>query len=78
MTINQEFVKIILFQVGARKFRSTTQNQVVIGYKLFLFQHQVILMLRSTECNGLIRHLKDRGKDDFELKGKFYYPCQGD
>jgi len=51
MTINQELAKIILSQVGARKFRSTTKNKVVMGCKLFLFRHQVILVLRSTRWN---------------------------
>jgi hypothetical protein len=56
MTINKELMKIILFQVGARKLRSATKNQVVMGCKLFLFWHQIILVFRSTRWNGLIGH----------------------
>jgi hypothetical protein len=45
--INEECMKIDLSQAGVRNFRSTIQNQVVMGCKLFLFQHQVMFMLRS-------------------------------
>jgi hypothetical protein len=73
MTINQELMKIILSQVGARKFRSTIQNQVVMGCKLFLFWHQVILALRSTRWNGLIGHPKDRGKNDLNSRASSFH-----
>jgi hypothetical protein len=36
--------------------------------KLSFFWHQVALVLRSIEWNELIRHLKDRGKDDLNSR----------
>jgi hypothetical protein len=44
----KECVKIDLSQVSVRNFRPTIHNQVVMGCKLFLFQHQVMFMLRNT------------------------------
>jgi hypothetical protein len=61
--INEECVKIELSQANVRNFRSTIHNQVVMGCKLFLFQHQVMFMLRNTAWKGLIGHPKDRGKN---------------
>jgi hypothetical protein len=57
--INEECVKIDLSQTSVRNFISTIQNQVVMGCKLFLFQHQVMFMLRSTAWKGLIGYQKD-------------------
>jgi hypothetical protein len=37
MTINQELVKIILYQVGASNFRSNIQSHVVMDCKLSFF-----------------------------------------
>jgi hypothetical protein len=37
--INGKCVKTNLFEASVRNFRSTIQNQVVMGCKLFLFQH---------------------------------------
>jgi hypothetical protein len=44
----KECVKIDLSQASVRNFRSTIHNQVVMGCKLFLFQNQVMFMLRNT------------------------------
>lgn len=66
--INEGRVKINLSQVGARKFISNIQGHVVMGCKLFLFQYQVILVLRSTRLKELIGHSKDQGKVEFNLK----------
>jgi hypothetical protein len=47
MTIDEEIVKIILSQVGTSNFKYNTQSHVMKARKLFLFQYQVALMLRS-------------------------------
>jgi hypothetical protein len=57
--INEECMKIDLSQASVRIFRSTIQNQVMMGYKLFLFQHQVMFMLRSKAWKEFIGRLKD-------------------
>jgi hypothetical protein len=54
MTINQEFLKIILSQVGGSNFKYNTRSHVEKACKLFIFRYQVALMLRSTEWKGLI------------------------
>ena len=47
MTINQALLKIILSQVGASNFKYNTQSHVIKACKLFIFQYQLTLMLRS-------------------------------
>jgi hypothetical protein len=76
--INEECVKIDLSQVSVRNFKSTIHNQVMMGCKLFLFQHQVMLMLRSTAWKGLIGHPKDQGKDDLNLRASSFQPEETD
>ena len=72
--INEKCVKIDLSQASVRNFKSTIQNQVVMGCKLFLFQHQVMFMLRSTTWKGLIEHPKNRGKDDLNSSANSFQP----
>jgi hypothetical protein len=76
--INEECVKIDLSQTSVRNFRSTIYNQVVMGCKLFLFQHQVMFMLKSTVWKGLIGHPKDRGKDDLNSRASSFQPGETD
>ena len=76
--INEEYVKIDLSQASVRNFRFTIQDQVVMGCKLFLFQHQVIFMLKSTAWNELIGHPKDRGKDDLNSRASSFKPRETD
>jgi hypothetical protein len=76
--INEGRVKINLSQVGARKFISNIQRHVVMGCKLFLFQYQVILILRSTSLKELIGHSKDQGKVDLNLKTNSFQPGETD
>jgi hypothetical protein len=67
-------VKIDLSQVGARIFISIIQNQVVMSCKLFIFRHQIILVLRSTGWNELIEHPKDCGKVDLNSMMNSFQP----
>jgi hypothetical protein len=46
--INKYRVKIEVSQYNMKSFQTTIRNHVVMGCKLFLFQYQVALMLRST------------------------------
>jgi hypothetical protein len=66
--INEECVKIDLSQASVRNFRSIIQNQVVISCKLFLFQYQVMFMLRSMTWKRLIGHPKDQGTDNLNSR----------
>jgi hypothetical protein len=50
-------------EIGVNYFKYNTRSYVMKVCKLFMFQHQVALMLRSTRYNGLVRHPKDRGKN---------------
>jgi hypothetical protein len=54
MTVNQELLKIISPQVGASNFKYNTKSHVMKACKVFIFQYQVSLMLRSMEWKGLI------------------------
>jgi hypothetical protein len=76
--INERHVKIDLFQVYARKFISNIQRHVVMGCKLFLFQYQVILILRSTSLKELIGHSKDQGKVDLNSRTNSFHPGETD
>lgn len=68
MTINQELMNIILFQVGGSNIKFNIQSHVVMGCKLFLFRYQVALMLRSVGYwKSLIGYPNDLGKNDSNL-----------
>ena len=57
--INKGFVKLeLIFGVGVKWFRITTQNYLVIGYKLFFLWF--ILLLIKMGWNRLIGHPKDQ------------------
>lgn len=74
MTINQELVKIILFQVGESTFKPSIPSHVVIGCKLSFFWNQVALMLKSIKWNELNGHPKDQGKDDSNSRMNSFKP----
>ena len=46
--INEFRVKIEVSQYGMKIFQTTIRSHVLMGCKLFLFQYQVALILRST------------------------------
>jgi hypothetical protein len=50
-------------EIGVNNFKYNTRSYVMKVCRLFMFRYQVALMLRSTGWNGLIRHPKDRGKN---------------
>jgi hypothetical protein len=50
-------------EIGVNNFKYNTRSYVMKVCKLFMFQYQVALMVRSTGGNGLVGHPKDCGKN---------------
>jgi hypothetical protein len=69
--INERCEKIDLFQFNVRLV-------VVMGCNLFIFWFQVTLVLRNTEWNELIGHLKDRGKEGSNSRTNSFQPGEID
>jgi hypothetical protein len=56
-------LKLELFESNMKSFQVDHRSLVVISELLFLVGCYIILLLKRTGWNGLIGHLKDRGKN---------------
>jgi hypothetical protein len=54
-------------EIGANNFKYNTQSYFMKVCKLFMFQYQVALRLRSTAWKGLVGHPKDHRKNQRNL-----------